>query len=127
MKWGKLALVYLFPPLFHFAYQPVNQEWTVKRFGCGCPLLDLSWRFNANHFNMILWLSIYCFCIGAMIHMVQNGFESRLQMRIPCITDAKPHRIALRSVELSRTHLIAGLIFVLAGFCVECWAKELWF
>jgi hypothetical protein len=49
-----LVLPYLMPVGFYFLYQPINEEWTVKQFGCGCPRLDGTTHFNANHFNLIL-------------------------------------------------------------------------
>lgn len=60
-----LALPFLLPIASYYTYQPINEAWTVRQFGCGCPPLDGSWRFNANHFNAILFaivggLSIWC-------------------------------------------------------------------
>jgi len=63
MRLFRLVLPFGIPVLFYFLYQPVNRAWTVKRFGCGCPPLDGSWRFNANHFNGILLLPLLAGCI----------------------------------------------------------------
>ncbi len=49
-----LVLPYASPVALYFVYQPINEEWTVKQFGCGCPRLDGTPHFNANDFNLIL-------------------------------------------------------------------------
>lgn len=52
-------LPFLIPITFNFLYQPINENITVKHFGCGCPKIvsDVSYfiDFNANHLNIILW------------------------------------------------------------------------
>lgn len=63
MKWLFLSLSLAAPLVFRVAYQPVNAAWTVETFGCGCPPLDDSFRFNANHFNAIVWLVVMSACI----------------------------------------------------------------
>lgn len=62
MRYELLALPFLVPPLVHRLYQPINEAWTVKTFGCGCPPLAGGWSFNANHFNLILWCVVCLAC-----------------------------------------------------------------
>lgn len=57
-----LILPFVIPFLVHLVYQPINVAWTVKRFGCGCPPIGGGWRFNTNHFNMILWVVVLSAC-----------------------------------------------------------------
>ena len=68
---------FLMPVLVGLLYGPINERWTVKRFGCGCPPLDLSWRFNANHFNMILWGIVAICCIVLWCLQVARAFGDR--------------------------------------------------
>ena len=45
------------PFIFNVLYDPIDRNWTVVTFGCGCPNLDGTYRaFTANHFNAILWI-----------------------------------------------------------------------
>lgn len=74
MKWLLLPIPFLVPVAFHFAYQPINESWTVKRFGCGCPALDGSFRFNANDVNSLLWLGILAVCIVGWVSIVSRLF-----------------------------------------------------
>jgi hypothetical protein len=62
MKWLILAIAIAAPLVFRAAYQPIDATWTVQTFGCGCPPLDGSFRFNANHFNAIVWLTLLATC-----------------------------------------------------------------
>jgi hypothetical protein len=57
------TLPFLLPIILYFIYNPINTNWTVKKFGCGCPNIDGSFRFNANYFNTILWFIIMGICI----------------------------------------------------------------
>jgi len=57
-----LVLPFLLPILFYTVYQPINEHWTVRQFGCGCPSLDGTRHFNSNDFNTILWLPIALGC-----------------------------------------------------------------
>jgi hypothetical protein len=41
-----LIVPFLVPLLLHCVYQPVNEAWTVKRFGCGCPILGHEDEFH---------------------------------------------------------------------------------
>jgi hypothetical protein len=68
-----LAAPVAFPFLFHLAYQPINAAWTVKRFGCGCPPLDESFRFNANYVNGILWALILVTCTVTWVVRVERA------------------------------------------------------
>lgn len=63
MKWLFLSVSVVAPLVFRLAYQPINATWTVHTFGCGCPPLDDSSRFNANHFNAIVWLIVLTTCM----------------------------------------------------------------
>ena len=50
--WAVLAVVILItaPLLFDLVYAPINREWTVVQFGCGCNQRS----FNANHFDVLI-------------------------------------------------------------------------
>jgi hypothetical protein len=55
------GLPFALPFLFNVAYDPIDENWTVKTFGCSCPNLDGTYRaFNANHFNAIVWTIVLC-------------------------------------------------------------------
>jgi hypothetical protein len=75
MKWLLFLIPFAVPPVFHWFYQPLNEAWTVKAFGCGCPPLDLSWKFNANHFNGILWLVLFFECLGILVSVSRILFD----------------------------------------------------
>lgn len=59
LKYLSLTIPFLLPWCFFYLYDPINCNWTVKRFGCGCPKLDGSYTFNANHFNLCLWCGFF--------------------------------------------------------------------
>lgn len=79
MKILILILPLLTPVIVSILYAPINQQWTVNIFGCGCPPLDLSFRFNANHFNMILWSIVAASCISVWIWQVCRQFKHKSQ------------------------------------------------
>jgi hypothetical protein len=58
-----LVLPYFIPIVFYLVYQPINEGWTVKQFGCGCPTLDGKYHFNANDFNLVIVAVIALFCV----------------------------------------------------------------
>jgi hypothetical protein len=98
-----LAAPFLLPPGVHLAYQPVNAAWTVKAFGCGCPPLDGSRRFDANCFNGVLWLVVFT-VLGAVILANSHKQSERI----------KPAVIGV------------GIPF-LAAECLWFWGREMWF
>jgi hypothetical protein len=79
-----LLLPFLIPIGFYHAYQPVNEAWTVTRFGCGCPSLDGTYHFNANHFNLILVGVLDLLCIPWWVRSARRTLPE--QARLPaCI------------------------------------------
>lgn len=62
-RWPALILPFVIQPVFHIMYQPVNEAWTVNRFGCGCPPISGESRFNANDFNLIVWALLFLVCV----------------------------------------------------------------
>ncbi len=58
-RWLHLPIPFAAQLLLRHLYEPINEEWTVVNFGCGCPRLDGTTGFNANHFNLILWSIIF--------------------------------------------------------------------
>ena len=74
-----LILPFLVPLVFHRLYQPVNEAWTVKRFGCGCPPVQDTggFHFNANYFNMILWFGIMVACGASWWLLFRPEFVNR--------------------------------------------------
>lgn len=75
MRIVKLIVPLMIPTLFGIVYAPINRSWTVKTFGCGCPPLDLSFRFNANHFNIIVWSVIAATCTSVWVWQVHKEFK----------------------------------------------------
>ena len=73
----------IFPFAFHALYQPINAAWTVTRFGCGCPpVRDTgAFHFNANHFNMILWLAVSVACALTWWRLLRSEFTDRSSTR----------------------------------------------
>ena len=101
-----LVLPFVSPFLVHHLYQPINARWTLKQFGCGCPPLDGRWRFNANDFNLILWIGV------ALAAVVAWGLALRPEF---------PARGPSAYVSV----LMAGIIVIL-WLCAGRWAKEMW-
>ena len=74
------ALLMAIPYLAHAAYQPVNEKWTVKVFGCGCPKIrwigsppPAFWeRFNSNDVNAMLWTLLWGVCSLAWCYLVRR-------------------------------------------------------
>jgi len=54
-----LCAPFLAPNVFDVVYDPINRDWTVATFGCGCPDLDGTDRFDANEFNAVLWTLVF--------------------------------------------------------------------
>jgi len=75
MRIAKLMVLLAVPTLLEIVYAPINRSWTVKTFGCGCPPLDLSFRFNANHFNAIVWSVIAATCTSLWVWQVRKEFK----------------------------------------------------
>ena len=99
-----LALPFIAPLLVFTAYQPINEAWTVKTFGCGCPISDGTYRaFDANSFNAILW------CIVAAVCM--RGWSKALG------------RFALKC---DRAGWSAGGAVAIVFCCLKMWAKGGW-
>ena len=101
-----LVLPFVSPFVVHAMYQPVNERWTVKRFGCGCPPLDGSWRFNANDFNLILWVGVALAAVVAWGVALRAEFPARGATAYPPV-------------------LIAGILLLL-WICASRFAKETW-
>jgi|SRR5262245_774609 len=101
-----LAVPFVVPFVVHRLYQPINEAWTVKRFGCGCPPLDDRWRFNANYFNLTLWVIVLLAC--------SVFFGSALRPEFP-----------RRGPNTFFPVLLAGIL-LLTFMCMERWAKECW-
>ena len=74
-----LILPFIIPFVFHTVYQPINATWTVQRFGCGCPPLrdPDALRFNANHFNLILWCAVATACGLSWSLLLRHAFTDR--------------------------------------------------
>jgi len=53
-----LVLPFLLPILFYTVFQPINEHWTVRQFGCGCPSLDGSRHFICR--SAPVWLLGLC-------------------------------------------------------------------
>ncbi len=102
MRWHLLPISLVAPFVFHAAYQPINESWTVERFGCGCPPLDLSSRFDANDFNLILWIAVFVICGSMLIWS------------------------CLKTKSAWRYRLIAMLLPILGLSCAILWVKEIW-
>ena len=103
MRVFRLVLPFGIPILFYFLYQPINRAWTVKRFGCGCPSLDLSWRFNANHFNTVLLLPLLAGCMLLWIREIKR----------------------VTSKEARCVSCGAGIVGILLVF-IQVWARRRW-
>lgn len=60
-----MILPFAIPLVLSYIHPIVNENWTVKKFGCGCPPIHDTggWHFNANHFNLILWGIVLIACI----------------------------------------------------------------
>ncbi|MCX5658610.1 MAG: hypothetical protein NTW19_02675 [Planctomycetota bacterium] len=69
-----LGVPFLWPALFAEFYEPVNRDWTVKHFGCGCPPIDGGFRFNANYVNGLLWMLIFAGCAAFWIRRLRRTF-----------------------------------------------------
>lgn len=76
-----LVIPFVIPFVVHHLYQPINANWTVKQFGCGCPPLDDRWKFNANHFNLILWAHVGAACAAAWWWAVRAEFRDHPALR----------------------------------------------
>jgi hypothetical protein len=74
------------PFLFHLLYQPINRNWVVHQFGCGCPLSATGRPrpFNANHVSMIVWAAVCISCIALWTWLVVRriGVSDRWQMAL---------------------------------------------
>jgi hypothetical protein len=103
-----LILPFIVPFALHTLYQPINAAWTVERFGCGCPPVrdPEAFRFNANHFNMILWSAISLACGLSWWFLVRSEFVDRRSTRY----------LIVQSVGLT----------LLLCTCVNRLAKEIW-
>jgi hypothetical protein len=101
MKFKKIIFVvlpFLAPVLAYFIYDPINTNWTVKKFGCGCPSIDGTYGFDANDFNMILWFLILSLCVGFWYFQTKK------------VTSYK---------------FLIGLILILI-ICIKCFASGFW-
>jgi hypothetical protein len=108
MRRALLIIPFIVPFVFHAFYQPINEAWTVERFGCGCPPIRNAgaFRFNANYFNLVLWCGVALVC----------GLSWWLLLRRE-ITDRK-----------AMHYLVAQLtgLAVLTGICFNRLGKEFW-
>ena len=73
------VLPFAVPFLCYHVYQPINNGWTVKKFGCGCPSLDGTCHFNANDFNTILWGGILLGCLSWWIPSATHVFPQKIR------------------------------------------------
>jgi hypothetical protein len=62
MRRALLLIPLVIPIVFHRLYEPINRRWTVEVFGCGCPPMAGGRHFNANDFNLIVWIAIALGC-----------------------------------------------------------------
>ena len=97
-----LPLPFAVPPVVHAMYEPINRDWTVKRFGCGCPQIDGTWPFNANDFNLILWILVLSACTCAFVVAVRHG------------------------VRKWRYEIIGVGFAVLLALCLKMYGRECW-
>jgi hypothetical protein len=74
LRYLGLATPYFVPAMFDRLYQPINESITVRQFGCGCPPLDGSSGFNANDFNVILWLVLFAVCTRLWVCRLERTF-----------------------------------------------------
>ena len=81
MKRVLIILPFALPFLVHQIYQPINENWTVRRFGCGCPPVlgpgVREWNFNANEFNSIVWVAVASTCVLSWWLLVRSAFTNR--------------------------------------------------
>lgn len=108
MRRVMLIVPFVLPLIFHRLYQPLNESWTVKRFGCGCPpLRDTGgFHFNANDFNLIIWLVIAVICGMSWWLLLRPEFKDRRSTKYYLIQ-------------------LAG-VYVLLAICGRQWAREGW-
>lgn len=108
MRRTLFILPFVVPFVFHALYQPINAAWTVERFGCGCPPLSDTgaFRFNANHFNLILWCGVAIACGASWWFLMRPEFTDRKSMRY----------VVAQSIGL-------GLLLCI---CANRLAKEIW-
>jgi hypothetical protein len=108
MRRALLILPFFLPVLFHRLYQPVNEAWTVKRFGCGCPIVghEHEFHFNANHFNLILWCAVGIGCGLSWWFLLRPEFSDRKSTRY----------VVAQSIGLG----------VLLCICANCLGQEIW-
>jgi hypothetical protein len=76
-----MVLPFVLPVACYFLYQPINESWTVRQFGCGCPSLDGTRHFNANDFNAILWFLIAACCGIWWARLVKAVFPEKVRPR----------------------------------------------
>jgi len=108
MRRALLILPFLVPFVFHRLYQPVNEAWTVKRFGCGCPIVghEHEFHFNANYFNMVIWCGIVLACGASWWLLFRPEFVNRSSTKYYVLQ-------------------FAG-IYVLLFICMRQLAQEFW-
>jgi hypothetical protein len=96
-------LPFVVPFVCSAAYEPINREWTVKKFGCGCPGLDGTYHFNANDFNAILWGIILVACLSWWVPAARSFLPDKVR-RPGCVFGG----------------------FVLICICLKMWARGVW-
>jgi len=76
LRQSLIVLPFTVPFVLHRIYQPINEKWTVKRFGCGCPRVNdtRAWHFNANDFNMIIWIAVMLACTVSWCLLIRVEF-----------------------------------------------------
>ncbi|MFT3786553.1 MAG: hypothetical protein QM770_10350 [Tepidisphaeraceae bacterium] len=104
MVW--MIFVLLTPLGLHAVYQPINESWTVKRFGCACRIFRSNeWHINANDINVMLWLLAAVLLSYCWLHLVA-----------PFLPLATADRVLVS---------IFGLTPLLS-LCAWCCARESW-
>lgn len=80
-----LPVPFIFIPLLGWMYEPINRAWTVEHFGCGCPRLDGSTPYNANYFNLVLWLLVLIITLFIWLGLFRpeaRGLKSRTYLLV---------------------------------------------
>ena len=107
-RYGAVTLIsfllpFAVPFMCNVAYEPINHEWTVKKFGCGCPSLDGKRHFNANDFNAILWGGILIGCVSWWIPAARRLLPENIKTPA-CIFGA----------------------FIITWICLRIWLRGIW-
>ena len=85
-------MIFLAIPLILFAglyipYSWANQQFIVKWFGCGCPVIDeagnmIESNFNANDFTALFWLFVVICVTILAIFLSKRIIREKILLRI---------------------------------------------